>query len=74
MCKIFINNMLWLALISVVQNEIFQCLKDGDMLLDTVNIYINLCQELYHSVFSPLLLPLSVLKTTTITGNFKVNN
>ena len=40
MCKLSINNMLWLILMSVVQNYIFQCLKVGDMLLDTVNVCV----------------------------------
>ena len=63
MCKISINIMLWLALMSAVQN----------MLLDTVNLYVSSCQELYHKVFFPLSLLLPVLKTQT-SGNFKANN
>ena len=38
MCQISINSMLWLTLIYVIQNKHPQCLKDGDMLLDTVNV------------------------------------
>ena len=66
MCKMSINNRLWPALVSVVHN-IFQCLKDGNMLLDTVKVCVSLCQELYHGVFFPsFFLPLPVLKTTQI--------
>ena len=52
MYKIFKDNMLWLALMSVIQNyHLPKCLKEGDMLLDTVNICVSSCQELYHSLF-----------------------
>ena len=42
--------------------------------VDTVNVCISSCQELYYSIFFPLFLPLLVLKMTRISGNFKVNN
>ena len=67
MCKIFINNMLWLALMSIVQNQHLP-------MLDTVNLCVSLCQELYYSVFFPPFLQLTVLKRTQISGNFKANN
>ena len=37
MCKLSINNMLWLALM-LYRIKSFQCLKVGDMLIDTVNV------------------------------------
>ena len=38
MCKISINNMLWLSLMSDVQNKHFPMLEIGDMLLDTAGL------------------------------------
>ena len=75
MCKLSIKNMLWLTLVSVVQKKnIFQCLKVGDMLLDTVNICV-VCVRNYTtaSLFSFFLM-LPVLKTTRFSGNFKASN
>ena len=40
MCKISINNMLWLSLMSDVQNKHLPMLEIGDMLLDTVNVCV----------------------------------
>ena len=73
MCKLSINNMLWLALMSVVQNKHLSMLESRRHAeLDTVNVS---CQELYHSVFfSFFFSPLPVLRTTQFSGNFKANN
>ena len=74
MCKLSINNMLWLALMSVLQNNIFQCLKVGDMLLDTVNVCVVRVRNYTTASFFQFFLTLPVLKTTRFLGNFKANN
>ena len=68
MCKISINNMLWLALMSVIQNQHLP------MLLDTVNVCISSCQELYHSVFFSLFFTACGFEKDPISDNFKANN
>ena len=74
MCKKSINNMLWLALLSVVQNKHLTMLESWQYAVRHKQRLCSSCQELYHSVFFPLFLPLSVLKTTRFLGNFKPNN
>ena len=48
MCKLSINNMLWLSLMSVVQNK---HLPMFEIPRYAVRHSQRLCQELYHSVF-----------------------
>ena len=66
MCKISINNMLWLVSISVVQNKHLPVLERRRY---AVRHSQRLCK-----FFFPLFLLLRVLKTTRISGNFKANN
>ena len=75
MCKISISNMLWLALMSDVQNKHLPMLerqryavRHSQPLCKFVSGIIP--QHLFSSFF--LLLP--VLKTTQISGNFKASN
>ena len=70
MCKLSINNMLRLALMSVVQNKHLPML----MLLDTVNVCVVRVRNYTTASFFPLFLTLPVLKTTRFLGNFKANN
>ena len=74
MCKLSINNMLWLALMSVVQNKHLPMLESRRYAVRHSQRLCSSCLELYHSVFFPLFLPLPVLKTTRFSGNFKTNN
>ena len=77
MCKLSINNMLWLALMSVEQNKHLPILESRQYAVRHSKCLCSLCsscQELYHSVFFPFFLPISVLKTTRFSGNFKANN
>ena len=72
MCKLSINNMLWLALMSVIQNKHLPMLESRQNAVRHSQRLYSLCQELYRSVF--FFLPLPVLKTTRFLGNFKANN
>ena len=74
MCKLSINNMLWLALMSVVQNNHLLMLESQQMLLDTVNVCVVRVRNYIKASFFPFILPLPVLKTTRFSGNFKANN
>ena len=74
MCKLSINNMLWLALMSVVQNKHVPMLENRRYAVRHSQRLCSSCQELYHSVFFPLFLLLPVLKTTRFLVNFKANN
>ena len=74
MCKLSINNMLWRALMSVVQNKHLPMLESQRYAVRYSQRLCSSCQELYHSVFFPLFLTLPVLKTTQFLGNFKANN
>ena len=53
MCKLSINNMLWLALMSVVQNKHIPMLESRRYTVRHSQRLCSLCQELYHSVFFP---------------------
>ena len=64
MCKLSINNMLWLALMSVVQNKQLPMLESRQHAVGHSQRLCSSCQELYHSVFFSSFLPLPVLKTT----------
>ena len=73
MCKLSINNMLLLTLMSIVQNKHLPMLESRQYAVRHSQLLCSLCQELYHSVLFPFL-PLPVLKTTQFSGNFKANN
>ena len=51
MCKLSINNMLWLALMSVVQNKYLPMLESRRYAVRHSQRLCSSCQELYHSVF-----------------------
>ena len=74
MCKLSINNMLWLALMSVVQNKHLTMLESRRYAVRHSQHLCSSCQQLYHSVFFSLFLTLPFLKTTRFSGNFKANN
>ena len=74
MCKLSINNMFWLELISVPQNKHLPMLESRRYDVRHIQRLCSSCQELYHSVFFSFLLPLPVLKTTQFSVNFKANN
>ena len=74
MCKLSINNMFWLALISVLQNKHRPMLESRRYDVRHSQRLCSTCQELYHSVFFFLFLSLPVLKTTRISVNFKAYN
>ena len=75
MCKISINNMIWLALMSVVQNKHLLMLESGRYAVRHSKRLCSSCQKLYHTVFfSFFFLLLPVLKATRFSGNFKANN
>ena len=69
MCKISINNMLWLALITVIQNKHLPMHIRQSM-------YASVCVTNYTTAnFFPLFfLLLQILNMTPIAGNFKANN
>ena len=74
MCKLSINDMLWLALISVVQNKHLPMLESRRYAVRHSQRLCSSCQELYHSVFFSFIFNASGLKTTRFLGNFKANN
>ena len=51
MCKISINNMLWLALMSVVQNKHFPMLESRRYAVRQSQRLSKWCQELNHNIF-----------------------
>ena len=51
--------------------NIFQCLKVGDMLLDSVRVCVVRVRNYTTASFFPLSLTLPVLKTTRFLGNLK---
>ena len=51
MCKLSTNNMLWVALMSVVQNEHLPMLESCRYAVRHSQRLCSSCQELYHSVF-----------------------
>ena len=51
MCKISINNMIWLALMSVVQNKHLLMLESGRYAVRHSKRLCSSCQKLYHTVF-----------------------
>ena len=72
MCKISINNMLWLKLMSVVQNYHLPMLERRRYSVRHSQHLLSLCQELYHSIFFfPLFFTASGFENDL---NFKANN
>ena len=51
MCKLSINNMLWLALMSVLHNKHLPMLESRLYAVRHSQRLCSSCQELYHSVF-----------------------
>ena len=50
MCKLSINNMLWLALMSVVQNKHLPMLESWRYAVRHSKSLCSSCEELYHSI------------------------
>ena len=75
MCKLSINNMLWLALMSVVQNKHLPMLESRRYAVRHSKRLCSSCQELHHSVFFfPFFYRFRFLKATRFSGIFKANN
>ena len=53
MRKLSINNMLWLALMSVVQNKHLPMLESRQYAVRNSQRFCSLCQELHHGFFFP---------------------
>ena len=53
MCKLSINNMFYLALMSVVQNKRLPMLESRRYAVRHSQRMCSLCQELYHPVLVP---------------------
>ena len=51
MSKLSISNMLWLALMSVVQNKHLPMLESRRYAVSLSQRLCSSCQELYHSIF-----------------------
>ena len=71
MCKLSINNMLWLALMSVVQNKHLPMLESRRYAVRQSQRLCSLCQELYHSVFFPFIINASGFENDPILGQFQ---
>ena len=67
MCELSINNMLWLELMSVVQNKHLPKLESQRYAVRHSQRLCSLCQKLYHSVF----LNASSFENDTIFGQFQ---
>ena len=74
MCKLSINNMLWLALMSVVQNKHLPMLESRRYAVRLSQRLCSSCQELYHSVFFSFIFNASGFENDPIFGQFKANN
>ena len=70
MCKLSINNMLWLALISVVQNKHLRMLEIRRYAVKHSQRLCSLCKELYHSVFFSFIFNASGFVNNPIFGQF----
>ena len=68
MCKLSMNNMLWLALMSVVQNKHLPMLESRQY---AVRHSQRLCQELYHRVFFSFFLNTSGFENDPIFEQFQ---
>ena len=71
MCKLSINNMFWLALISVLQNKHRPMLESGRYDVRHSQRLCSTCQELYHSVFFFLFLTASGFENDPNFGQFQ---
>ena len=71
MCKLSINNMLWLALMSVLQNKHLPMLESRQFAVRHSQRLCSLCQELYHSVFFSFIFNASVFENDPIFGQFQ---
>ena len=75
MCKISINNILWLALMSVVQNKHLPMIESRQYAVRHSQRLCSSCQNFIpQRLFSFFFLPLPVLKTTRFLGSFKASN
>ena len=70
MCKLSINNMFWLALMSVVQNKHLPMLESQRYAVRHSQSLCSSCQELNHSVFFSFFLP-SGFENDPIFGQFQ---
>ena len=71
MCKLSINNMLWLALMSAVQNKHLPMLEGWRYAVRNAQFLCSWCQELYHSVFFPFFFVASGFENDPIFGQFQ---
>ena len=71
MCKLSINNMLWLALMSVVQNKHLPMLERRRYAVRHSQRLCSSCQELYHSVFFSFIFNASGFENDPIFGQFQ---
>ena len=71
MCKISINNMLWLALMSVVQNKHLPMLESPQYAVRHSQCLCSSCQELYHSFFFSFFFTDSSFENDPIFGQFQ---
>ena len=71
MCKLSINNMLWLALMSVVQHKHLPKLESRRYAVRHSQRLCSLCQELYHSVFISFIFNASGFENYPIFGQFQ---
>ena len=70
MCKLSINNMLWLALMSVVQNKHLPMLESWRYAVRHSQGLCSLCKGLYHSVFFSPFFNASGFESDPIFGQF----
>ena len=71
MCKLSINNMLWLALISVVHNKNLPMLESQPYAVRHSQRLCSSCQELYHSIFFSFIFNASGFENNPIFGQFQ---
>ena len=71
MCKLAINNMLWLTLMSVVQNKHLPMLESRRYAVSHSQRLCSLSQELYHSVFFSFIFNASSFENDPIFGQFQ---
>ena len=71
MCKLSINNMLWLALMSVVQNKHLPMLESWGYAVKHSQHLCSSCQELYNCVFFSFFFTASGFVNNPIFGQFQ---
>ena len=71
MCKLSINNMLWLALMFVVQNKHLAMLESRRYATRHSQRLCSSCQELYHSLFFSFIFNASGFENNPIFGQFQ---